>query len=159
MIGWQKALILWLQGKVDILEYHEVHVRSASQSFQLPSVLRLRKFIHRKYAQQVRFSRPNIYLRDDHTCQYCAKKFPTKELTLDHVMPVSRGGQHTWDNVVAACGKCNNKKGNRTPSEARMPLLRTPAKPKWLPYNELGLKKNSTPDIWVDYLPHGVVWN
>ena len=82
---------------------------------------------------EVRFSRRNIFERDHNTCQYCGKRFPKCDLTLDHVTPRSRGGRDSWENLVLACVPCNVKKGNRTPTEARMPLARRPAKPAWLP--------------------------
>lgn len=80
----------------------------------------------------VKFNRRNIYLRDEYTCQYCAVKPPKEELTIDHVIPRSRGGKSTWENVVLACQKCNSRKGSRTPEEARMHLPHAPRKPHWL---------------------------
>jgi 5-methylcytosine-specific restriction endonuclease McrA len=81
----------------------------------------------------VKFSRKNIYLRDKSRCQYCGKRFRTEELNLDHVVPVSRGGKSTWENVVCSCIRCNIRKGNRTPDEAALTLISKPAKPKWHP--------------------------
>jgi len=88
--------------------------------------------------RHVRFSRLNIFLRDKNTCQYCGRTFPRKSLNIDHVIPRSRGGFSTWENVVCSCHECNRKKGGRTPVEARMRLIRPPRKPRWTPY--LGLK-------------------
>ncbi len=82
----------------------------------------------------VRFSRKNIYLRDKYTCQYCGRKFPPSELNIDHIIPRSRGGKSTWENVVCSCQECNRKKGGRTPEEAGMKLIRKPRKPRWTPY-------------------------
>jgi len=82
---------------------------------------------------EIRFSRRNIFERDRNTCQYCGKRFPKCDLTLDHVTPRSRGGRDSWENLVLACVHCNVKKGNQTPEEANMPLLRRPGKPAWLP--------------------------
>ena len=84
--------------------------------------------------RQVRFSRFNIYARDKCTCQFCGKKMPRYELNLDHVIPRSRGGTSTWENVVCSCQSCNRRKGGRTPQEAKMTLLRKPFKPKWTPF-------------------------
>ena len=78
---------------------------------------------------EVRFNRRNIFVRDRSRCQYCGKVKPQRDLNLDHVMPQSRGGKSTWDNVVCACIRCNTKKGNRTPDEAGMRLIRAPKKP------------------------------
>jgi 5-methylcytosine-specific restriction endonuclease McrA len=82
---------------------------------------------------RIRFSRFNIYARDDNTCQYCGHKFPRADLNLDHVVPRSRGGLTTWENVVCSCVACNLRKGGRTPEEAHMRLLRPPARPRWTP--------------------------
>jgi 5-methylcytosine-specific restriction endonuclease McrA len=81
----------------------------------------------------VRFSRFNIYARDDSTCQYCGRKHRRSELNLDHVIPRSRGGSTTWENVVCSCISCNLRKGGRTPEEAGMRLLRHPTRPRWTP--------------------------
>jgi 5-methylcytosine-specific restriction endonuclease McrA len=84
--------------------------------------------------RQVRFSRLNIYTRDRDTCQYCGLKFPRSELNLDHVIPRSQGGISRWENIVCSCHACNRKKGGRTPEQARMKLIREPARPEWTPF-------------------------
>lgn len=97
----------------------------------IPEVILLTRF--QKFPpRHVKFSRRNIYLRDNHTCQYCGVIPPRDELTIDHVIPRSRGGKTTWENVVLACVRCNTKKGNKLPSEANLQLLSTPTKPHWL---------------------------
>jgi len=83
--------------------------------------------------RHVRFSRFNIYARDNNTCQYCGKRFSRSELNLDHVLPRSRGGSSTWENVVCSCHTCNRRKGGRTPEEAKMLLMRRPRRPEWTP--------------------------
>lgn len=100
----------------------------------------------------MRFSRENIYLRDDHSCQYCYKWYPAKELTLDHVIPVSKGGPKSWLNVVTACRACNQKKRNRTPEQAEMPLLKPPVVPRWLPVNDIQITFDGVPQSWLVYL-------
>ena len=96
IISWQKALIMWFQEKVEVLEYHSTFVRSVSDSFKLPSVLRLKSYVRPKRVDGVRFCRENVYIRDSYTCQYCRIKFPYKELTIDHVLPAShRSGRLT----------------------------------------------------------------
>ncbi len=82
---------------------------------------------------RLRFSRFNVYARDDDTCQYCGARLPRAELNLDHVLPRSRGGGTTWENVVCSCVPCNLKKGGRSPEEAGMRLLRVPVRPRWTP--------------------------
>lgn len=84
--------------------------------------------------RQVRFSRFNVFARDKNTCQYCGKRFPRPELNLDHVIPRSRGGLSTWENVVCSCFTCNREKGGLLPEEARMHLIRKPFRPEWTPF-------------------------
>ncbi len=84
--------------------------------------------------RHVRFSRHNIYARDDNTCQYCGVRFPRAELNLDHVIPRSRGGLAVWENVVCSCHRCNRRKGGRTPEEASMRLMKKPTRPRWTPF-------------------------
>ena len=117
IISWQKAMILWLQDKVDVVEYYSVSINSATRSFQLPSILRLKKYVKTNRNKKVRLNRRNLFLRDKFICAYCDKKFSEKNLTIDHVIPLSKGGAHSWDNVVTSCSKCNNKKGNRLLSD------------------------------------------
>jgi len=152
IISWQKALILWFQDKVEILEYHSAFARSVSDTFKLPSVLRLKSYIRPRKTDGVRFCRENVYIRDNYTCQYCAVKFPYKDLTIDHVLPASWGGPKTWTNVVTACRPCNQKKADRTPEKAHMPLLKIPKAPSWLPVIDYEIAPNTTPENWRDYL-------
>lgn len=152
VVSWQKALILWFQGKVEVLEYHPAFARSVRSSFQLPSVLRLKQYVRPRSAGAVRFCRENVYIRDNYTCQYCGSKLPGKLLTLDHVVPASHNGKKSWTNVVSACRGCNQRKANRTPDKANMPLLTKPAAPTWLPILELEVKPESVPVTWTQYL-------
>lgn len=121
----RRALVLVLKG-VATAEEHSPHaVHAARATLKLPSVIRL--IDYRRIPQQARaLSRKNILMRDKYTCQYCHKCPPAVELTLDHVIPRSRHGESTWENLVACCHSCNNKKGNRTPEEAGMKLARAP---------------------------------
>ena len=152
VVGWQKAMLLWFQGKAEILEHHEMVVRSVTKTFRLPSVLRLLSFVHRRSSPTIRFCRENIYLRDDFRCQYCYESFQTRDLTLDHVLPVSRGGRKDWVNIVTACRDCNQRKGNRTPDEAGMRLAKRPSTPRWLPQSEFSISITAAPSIWQIYL-------
>jgi 5-methylcytosine-specific restriction endonuclease McrA len=153
IVNWQKALIMWFQGKVEVLEYHSIFARSVSHSFKLPSVIRLKTYVRPRSYGAVRFCRENVYIRDNFTCQYCGDKFSTKQLTLDHVVPASKAGPKNWTNVVAACRPCNQKKGNRTPDSARMPLLTAPKIPSWLPNTEIQTQAgNMIPKTWLEYL-------
>ncbi len=107
-------------------------LNTPSSSIRVPEVILL-KFFNRFVHREVRFSRRNIFERDRNVCQYCGKNFSKVHITIDHVIPRSRGGRDTWENLVVACARCNVTKGSRTPKEAKMPLLRKPAKPSWLP--------------------------
>lgn len=106
---------------------HTVNIR-----IRIPEVILLKGF-NNFIRHEVRFSRRNIFERDKNTCQYCGRRAPRSDLTLDHVIPRSRGGFDSWENLVLACMRCNVKKANRTPEEARMPLIKKPVKPSWLP--------------------------
>ncbi|MBO9667276.1 MAG: HNH endonuclease [Bdellovibrio sp.] len=152
VVSWQKALILWFQDKVEILEYHSSFARSVQRRFQLPSVLRLKSYVRPRTNHAVRFCRENVYIRDNYTCQYCAKKFSARHLTLDHVVPASHNGPKNWTNVVSACRDCNQRKANRTPRTANMPLLTEPRAPAWLPTLQLEISADHVPPDWAPYL-------
>lgn len=152
IVSWQKALILWFQDKVEIVEFHSSFARSARDRFQLPSILRLKRYVRTQSFYNVRFCRENVYLRDDYTCQYCSTRFAASDLTLDHVLPASKAGKKTWNNVVAACRPCNQRKSNRTPASANMPLLKEPKAPAWLPVVEFTLNLDRLPQAWLEYV-------
>jgi 5-methylcytosine-specific restriction endonuclease McrA len=121
----RRALVLVLKGVAAAEEHASAHVHSARQAMRVPSVIRLLEY--RRIPMQARsLSRKNILMRDRYTCQYCQRTFSSNELTLDHVVPRSRAGETTWENLVACCHPCNNRKGNRTPEEAGLRLARAP---------------------------------
>lgn len=126
IVSARRAITLVMKGAA-FVEVASPHVVKTSVArFQVPSVVRL--IVYRRVPHLNRaVSRKSIMLRDRMTCQYCHRTFETKKLTLDHVTPRSRGGGSTWENLVAACYGCNNKKADRTPAEAGMPLSRKPA--------------------------------
>ena len=143
----QKAMILLFLMKADLVaSKEELHIRTVAQSFPFPTVIKLRRYIKFPY-RKVELSRKNIMRRDGHECQYCGSR---NHLTIDHVVPRSRGGKDTWENLVTACVACNNKKSNRTPEEAEMPLLNKPFKPHHIIY----LKQFVTnlDETWKPYL-------
>ncbi len=107
-------------------------IGTVGRRIRVPRVIVLMAY-ERMPKTRVRFSRFNIYARDDNTCQYCGTRLPRAELNLDHVVPRSRGGATSWANVVCSCVPCNLMKGGRTPDEAGMRLLRAPARPRWTP--------------------------
>ena len=121
----RRAMVLMIKGVAQAEEIHHTQVRSASRALPVPSVIRLLAYRH--IPQQTRaLSRKNILLRDRNTCQFCSRTLPASELTLDHVVPRSRGGRSSWENLVACCYQCNNSKGDRTPEEAGIALARRP---------------------------------
>lgn len=121
----RRALVLVLKGVAAAEEHANGDVHSAHQTLRLPSVIRLLEY--RRIPHQPRsLSRKNILMRDRYACQYCHRTLPSSDLTLDHVIPRSRAGESTWENLVACCHPCNNRKGNRTPEEAGMKLVRSP---------------------------------
>lgn len=110
----------------------EPFVQAVTFRLRVPEVIALTEY-DRVPVNAVTFSRRNIYKRDRFTCQYCGAQPGTEELTVDHVLPRSRGGTSTWENCVLACWECNARKADRTPAEARMPLAKTPVRPAWKP--------------------------
>eukprot|EP00892_Ulva_mutabilis_P001192 jgi/Ulvmu1/11073/UM007_0255.1 len=129
VINWQKAMVLeWMQ-KVDVLEYYsDVSVASASEVFPLPAVMRCRAYVQRpRRRSRMMVSKRNILLRDRHMCQYCGSR---AELTIDHVVPVSKGGELTWSNCVTACRACNAKKGNKTLQQLGWTVRKPPTEPQ-----------------------------
>lgn len=131
-------------------------VRTASTEIQVPRVIRLLAY-DKLPKQTVKFNRRNIFARDNNQCQYCGRKFPTSELSLDHVVPRSQGGATTWENIVCACVQCNVRKGGRTPKQANMSLIRKPEKPKRSPVLNLKLTQRKY-QSWQSFLDTAY-WN
>ncbi|MCA9030781.1 MAG: HNH endonuclease [Planctomycetaceae bacterium] len=125
-------------------------ISAVNFDIQVPRIIRLSTY-DRVPRNTVKFNRRNIFLRDGHRCQYCGKRYSSTRLSLDHVMPKSRGGGDTWENVVCACVRCNVAKGGRTPQEANMPLLTMPTRPKRSPLlvRQLASQKYS---VWRTFL-------
>jgi 5-methylcytosine-specific restriction endonuclease McrA len=121
----RRAIVLVLKGVAMAEEENGHFLHAARLAFRVPSVIRLLEY--RRIPHQTRaLSRKNILLRDRNTCQYCAEVLASSELTLDHVIPRSRGGTSTWENLVACCHSCNRRKSNQLPAEAKMKLMREP---------------------------------
>lgn len=127
----QRAIILLLLQKAELIEAEEKRfVRSPNRRVPWPSIVRLKAYVRVPY-KRVLLTRKNVIQRDAHRCQYCGA---SDRITIDHVMPRSRGGKDTWTNLVAACVPCNNRKGNNTPEEAGMTLARKPFRPSYVMY-------------------------
>ena len=150
-VGWRRAVVLGLSGRVDVLELYAREVRTPSRTFALPAVVRVPSWSH-KAPQAVALTRRNVLLRDGHTCHYCGATGSGRELTLDHIVPRSRGGRTAWDNVVTACGPCNRDKGDRTPEEAGLRLLATPGRPTALQLGRRGMVIGDPPEEWRAWL-------
>jgi 5-methylcytosine-specific restriction endonuclease McrA len=123
----KRAMVLVMKGAAVVQENHEQWLRTAKLNLPVPSVVRLLRY--RSVPRHSRsVSRKNIFIRDGHACQYCGSVLPSLRLTLDHVIPRSRGGRSEWQNLVTCCYPCNNRKGNLTPEEAGMILRKRPTK-------------------------------
>lgn len=128
-VGVEKAITMLYQGRAVSVRDTEDVVRSPSTEIRVPYAIRLLVRVVARYTlESMKPSRQALFRRDRQACQYCGRK--GGDLTVDHVMPKSRGGEDSWENLVAACLRCNNRKGDRTPEEARMPLLKAPRAPR-----------------------------
>jgi len=147
---WQRAVILVYLDKAVVVENDSCVLHSPSMSMPMPSVVRLHHYIKRPLPE-VKLSRQSLMERDNYTCQYCGKQ--SRNLTVDHFIPRERGGGHRWDNLVACCIDCNNRKGNRTPREAGMGLRRRPKQPRFIPYLSFSTMRQAlSNEVWRDYL-------
>ena len=147
----RRAVVLLYQNKAEMLENGSGFIQSSSFEFPVPSVIRLASMIKRPYHVGRKLTRLEVFKRDHYACQYCGRE--SRHLTLDHVIPRYRGGQHVWENVVSACVPCNRRKAGGTPQEAGMRLMRQPSQPRG---NGLFYIPTRYPNIrseWQKYLP------
>lgn len=151
IVSWKQAITLLFQGKCEVIEEYAQDIRSAYLVIKIPAVVRLLNKI-RRHKKPVKFSRVNIYGRDDYKCQYCAKRCKIDDLTYDHVLPRSQGGKTTWTNIASCCADCNTKKGGRTPEQAKMRLLKKPVQPVDVPALVIQVSREKAPEAWRDYL-------
>jgi len=150
--SWQDAIKAVFMDRVNIISEYDQEVHSPSFQMKVPSVIALKDYVMPR--SKPAFTRFNLFLRDAWTCQYCGLNFKTHELTFDHVMPRSKGGQTTWDNIVAACHDCNLMKANKLPDECHMHPLRKPRQPSIFELQENGraFPPNFLHESWNDYL-------
>ncbi|MBI4565792.1 MAG: HNH endonuclease [Planctomycetes bacterium] len=134
---------------------HEPHVRTVRLRIRVPEVILLTMY-NKVPEREVVFSRRNLFKRDKNRCQFCGKRPGTSELTIDHIVPRSRGGKSTWTNCVLACVECNARKGGRTPHEARMVVRSQPGKPAWKPH--FTIRVGEFRQSWKDFLSEAY-WN
>lgn len=138
--------LLFMEKAEMIHDYPDKSINTVDQEFSYPSVIRLRRYINIPFKRIV-LTRRNIMKRDNFNCQYCGIG---SSLTIDHVMPRSRGGKDSWENLVTACTTCNTKKGDRTPDEAKMPLQRKPYRPHYIAFMQVSF--GSVHEKWKPYL-------
>lgn len=179
VVDWKDAVTRMFSGKLEVLvQYDEVighishqtlntfpelkkalrqvsHVMGGTEvesiTIKVPAVVVLNRKLHNSKSG-VKFSKVNVSLRDNFSCQYCGVKLPMSQLNYDHVLPRSKGGKTVWDNIVMACYPCNDRKGNMLVHEAGMKLLSVPIKPKELPMNEPYIDPDKAPPEWEPYL-------
>ncbi len=145
-----RAFRLVFGDKAEVVEYDHQQIRTPSAEYRAPSVIRLQHMIRRP-RPRIRLSRREVFVRDDHVCQYCGRQ--GNDMTLDHVVPRHRGGTHTWENLVTACKACNHRKGGRLLDEARIRLLRAPIEPRSDVYSMFGTYlRDDRNEAWRAYL-------
>ena len=144
--NWKRAVILLFKGKAEQVEHNG---KVVYPNFHIPAVIRLRQYIKIPY-KEIPLTRKNLMYRDHYSCQYCRIK--SHSLTIDHVIPRSKGGTDAWDNVVACCQQCNVKKGNRTPKEADIELVKHPRTPIGHLYFEIRRLATSDFPNWQKYI-------
>ncbi len=151
VVSVRRALLLLLKEKAELIEAAEQTLRAPEQEFPWPLVIRLVTYVRIPSRLTLPLNRRTVFMRDEFTCQYCGRQPGRAHLTLDHIMPRSRGGALTWENVVAACSPCNQRKGSRLLSECGMLLRRPPFRPRFLAVALMG--EAATHEIWAKYLP------
>jgi len=151
IVSWQKAMVLYLTQRAEVVDHYEDKlIRTVSTSYKLPKVLRL--FQTHKLTLNVKFTRMNVFYRDQFQCQYCSLRLSANELTFDHVVPVSKNGGTNWENVVTCCKACNTAKGSKTLKASGLKLLKAPKKPRWSPELCLRLLEDD-PVEWWNFFP------
>jgi 5-methylcytosine-specific restriction endonuclease McrA len=150
IVSVKRALVLLLKEKAELIECAEERFHAARTSLPVPLVIRLVYYVRIPRQVTLAPTRRAVLLRDNHTCQYCGTSGSHVILTLDHMLPRSRGGETTWDNVVTACRACNMRKGDRTPDEAGMLLRRRPGRPQYLAF--LLLSETAARSVWGKYV-------
>ncbi|MCP4748508.1 MAG: HNH endonuclease [Desulfobacteraceae bacterium] len=147
VIDWKRALRLVVKNKVEVLNYSDRCIQCAEgRIVRIPAVMKLIKFIRSVYRSRVPFSKRNVLIRDGNKCAYCGAR--GAKLTIDHIMPRSRGGRSNFENCVASCRSCNTRKGCRTPNEANMYLRKRPVQPTISEFLKFKLQRLGIKDLW-----------
>jgi 5-methylcytosine-specific restriction endonuclease McrA len=150
ILRWEDAVKMKYEGTIDVIVEYDEEVSSPSITWKMPAVIRLRK-LEGKVKRGVKFSRINVYTRDGFRCQYCYKKFLTRQLTYDHVVPRASGGRTTWENIVTCCKPCNAEKDSKTCDEAGMWPSTSPVRPKTLPMTSPVINLETIPEEWEGF--------
>ncbi len=156
IVSWKDAITMLVAGKVEVIEEYDEYVHTVNFGIRIPAVIRLLYFVKQKIRRRrIKCCKANIFARDNYTCQYCGKKLHAFDLTIDHVVPKSRGGKFEWENVVTCCQECNSIKGFNTLDEVRMKLIKEPKEPLWLSYFRFCIKTKA-PSAWSNYLFYAI---
>ena len=150
VVSVRRAIVLLLKEKAEVVEATRATLRSERAELNCPLVIRLITYVNVPRQLGLPLTRRTVLARDQQMCQYCGTQPGKNYLTVDHVIPRSKGGLSVWDNVVTACAACNQRKGNRTPHEANMQLRSKPARPRYIAIVLLG--HGNTPNVWHKYL-------
>ena len=140
-VGWKRAINLVLSDKVKVLKYSDRVINCVERAFRVPAVVLLIRIVRMVYKHRVPYSKKNVLVRDGFKCVYCGKE--GKDLTVDHVLPRSRGGKNDFENCVACCKKCNDRKGAKTPREASMTMKKRPYQPTIAEFMRMKLKSSA----------------
>ena len=154
-VSWKQAISMWFAGRVEIVSvYEDRYIKTVDEVFNVPSIVRfvgnvIKRF---RFNRTIKFSRDNVFIRDEGKCQYCSKQLNKQNFTLDHIIPVSQGGKKIWNNIVTCCKMCNQKKGSKTLKQTGMKLLKQPLIPKEIIVGRENKFSHDVPDSWKDYL-------
>ena len=150
VVSVKRAVVLLLKEKAQIVEATEAWVRAQNWAIPQPLVIRLVYYVRIPHRLSLPLGRRTVLARDGYTCQYCGARPDKSELTMDHVVPRSRGGRSSWENVVTACTRCNQRKGRHTPEEAGMPLRVPPRRPRYIALTVLADARQH--EVWNKYV-------
>lgn len=156
VISWERAVTLIFLNKANTVEEYDAFITSPSTKIKIPAVIAFKNNKKTYFKHSIRFSRKNVWVRDEGICQYCNKNVSFKTFTIDHIIPKKNGGKTIWENVVTCCYNCNQKKGEKSLKEVNFKLFKTPKKPNKLPYiqevAEGYYDTNNIPEVWKFYL-------
>jgi len=150
VVSVRRAIILLLKEKAEIIEATKARLRAERISFPVPSVIRLVTYVRLPHRLVLPVTRRTVLARDNYICQYCGEVYTKAELTMDHVVPRSRGGEHAWENVVTACLRCNQRKGDHTPEEVSMSPLSKPMRPRYIAL--VLVRQGRADEAWTKYM-------